>query len=182
MIRLYHVSMANFDEFKISEDLLRTNKDNLAEGMGIYFSDKESFCENYPGKYIYVVDVETKNIWDFSKRITVENILKRLSKQIGINLFNYVSKNSLYGVLDGSISVTQFYKEIQLSLDSDCEFYESYGEQSEEIFEKVQDEYQKILNERLFIKYFDIGYNSIIYICNHDENKIPIIEKRTKED
>ena len=176
MTRLYHGSVSDFEEFKISENLLKTRKENLQEGLGIYFSTDENFAKNY-GNFTYIVDINEKDCWDFTSEDTFKYFIKRLSKVIDIDLDMYVPKNTILLATKGSISVVNFSKEINLLLDS-CEyFYSTHGNFAEEIFETISNEYKKILCEKQFLKYYDNSFNAVIYLCIHDAEKIKITQK-----
>lgn len=180
---IYHGSTKDFNKFEIAEKHLSTsNKDNLVEGMGIYFADNKEFVKSY-GNIIYTVEMDEKDCWDFTKKATIENFISIIAKKVNFPIRSFMSNESVDWVLDGDISIRNYPREIMLQLDSRESFYLELGERdSEELFDKITEEYNKILYSKRFFKYFDKSFKSVIYLCTNNENTVKIISKERVED
>ena len=180
---LYHGSTKDFNKFEIAEKHLSTsNKDNLVEGMGIYFADNKEFVESY-GNIIYTVEMDEKDCWDFTKKATIENFISTIAKKVNFPIRSFMSEGSISGILEGDISIRNFSREIMLQLDSHESFYLELGEKdSDQLFDEITDEYNKMLYLKRFFKYFDKSFKSVIYLCTNNEDTVKIISKERVED
>lgn len=178
---LYHGSTKDFDKFEIAEKHLSTKIENLIEGMGIYFSDKKEFAKSY-GSYIYTVELDENDCWDFTNPKTMPMFIDKVAKKVNFPIMNFLSKDSFEWILNGNLSIRRFSREIMLQLDSTETFYEVLGNKdSEELFEEITIEYEKLLYSKRFFKYFDTSFQTVIYLCTNGENTVKIISKERVE-
>lgn len=175
-MKLFHGSIYDFDKFEISEKHLRTKKDSLMEGLGIYFSEQKDFAKDY-GNYVYTIDFDENNCWDFTDKKIIKKIIEKVSKKVNFDVSAFIPEISIDSLIDGRISATKFSREITLWLDSNESFYSIFEDDTDELFEKIETIYEEILNEKDFIKYFDCSFKANIYLCRNNAEKL----KFTKE-
>ena len=177
LVKLFHGSIYDFEQFEISEKHLRTKKDSLMEGLGIYFSTEKDFAKDY-GNYVYTIELDEKNCWDFTDKKVIKNIIKKLSQKVRLDLSAFIPQISIDSLISGQISATKFSREIILWLDSTESFYSIFEDDTEELFENIEAFYEDILNEKDFIKYYDSSFKANIYLCRNNAEKI-IFTKET---
>ena len=178
---LHHGSTKDFDKFEISEKHLSTKIENLIEGMGIYFSDNKEFVKSY-GNFIYTIDMDNNDCWDFTNPETMPMFIDKISEKVKFPILNFLSPNSFEWILNGNLSIRRFSREIMLQLDSVETFYEVLGNRdSEELFEEITKEYEKLLFSKRFFKYFDASFKTVIYLCTNKEDTVKILSKERVE-
>lgn len=162
---LYHGSNNLFDQFVIDEKYSTHNW--LMEGLGIYMINDRSVAESY-GKYLYFVDVDEKLISDFTSKKYILSVLKELERKVGIKFLSYINiENVICMILDGSLTITNLYKEITDLLDSNETFYSkhmkliTYGDDC--LYVKIKDYFNELVNP--VIKYNDNSFTECVYIC-----------------
>lgn len=64
---IYHGSNHRFEKPRISRSLTEKKSTAENEGAGLYFSTDRSVAESY-GKYLYVIEIDDKDIMDFRKK------------------------------------------------------------------------------------------------------------------
>ena len=173
---LYHGSNREFDSVIIDKELAIHSLSSLAEGYGFYMTENKAIANRY-GQYLYEVSVTEDEITDFTKKQTIKKVISQISKETNVNLSKYVNIDLLLeGVLSGNISVTKLYKEINDYLDSHEEFYNIYGHlityEDDCLFEKIKLSF--LSNIKDILKYYDISFNTHIYICFRNPEKLNI--------
>jgi hypothetical protein len=182
MKTVYHGSAHKFTTFEIKEEFVNSNVLNLAEGLGVYMTDNEDMAANY-GPYLYSIEISDDSVTDFTKRETIELLLKDISSDIGIELSGYLDLESIIlGVLSGNISVTKFYKEISDWLDSDATFYEEYADrityEDDCLFKELEISFFK--NVKSILKYYDMSFTESVYVCFREPEKLVIVSMNEK--
>ena len=171
MVRLYHGSSSDFNKFEIAEKNLKTKMDSLMEGMGIYFTESKEFAEGYGG-IIYEVEMDENDCWDCTNKKVLLFFLDEVSKKVNFPVNNYVPYTCIDGIITGDCSVTKFGREMTMWLDSTESFYSEYTEDADELFEKIIEEYEKLLSQKRFIKYWDKSFNCNVYLCRNNEDTV----------
>lgn len=174
---LYHGSNRIFKEFKISEELAITNKDNLVEGYGVYMTDDKSFAKNH-GNNVYTIDVSNSLISDFTDKQYILSLLNKIEKDVDICFNDYFDIDSLIeSTLSGKILITKFYKEIVDLLDSTELFWQDFGNkityEDDCIFKKIENSFYNNISS--IYKYYDNSYKKNIFICVKNEENLKII-------
>lgn len=182
MKTVYHGSVHKFTAFEIKEEFVERGVHNLAEGLGVYMTENEDMATGY-GPYVYSIKISENSVTDFTKRETIELLLKDISSDIGIELSGYLDLESIVlGVLSGNISVTKFYKEISDWLDSDASFYEEYADrityEDDCLFKELELSFFK--NVKSILKYYDLSFADSVYICFREPEELAIVSMTEK--
>lgn len=175
---LYHGSINKFNQFEIKEDILRTRKENLVEGVGVYMADNMEFVKGY-GNYIYKIDIDNKDISDFTNRKYILSIINKMENILNINFSSYFDiEDLILDVLEGWTQVTTLYKYITDILDSKESFYNDYSDlityEDDCIFEKFKNVFLSITKNTF--KYYSRDFKQNIYICKDKVEKLNIID------
>ncbi|HHT7008916.1 hypothetical protein [Bacillus cereus group sp. BfR-BA-01328] len=182
MVTLFHCSNRVFDEFKISKELAVHKEHILVEGYGIYMTKNFSVASSY-GDVVYSVDVKEEDIIDCTLEEEVNDFLEKVGNEVGINFSDYINiEDLIMYVIEGKISITKMYKEINLQLDSNESFYLDFeGKityESDCIHRQIEDVVMK--NLKSVIKYNDKSLGEI-YICHKNPEVLEIVNVQEKE-
>lgn len=168
---LYHGSYKKFNKFEISEVLsIHDSQTVLPEGIGIYMIDDKEFTKSY-GNFIYKVEIKENNIFDATNKKEIKNKIDELNSSIiGVNIYNYLTKNNLedvlHGVLRGNLSIVRLGREISLLLDSKEEFWSDNEDNAQEILDAIEELWECFMQE-VVIRYYDKSFDRDIFISKN---------------
>lgn len=176
-ILVYHGSPSSFKKFKIEEKLSNRSISLLAEGLGIYMSENVELASTY-GSYLYQIELQVKDITNFTNEQEIRNLLQNMSNEVEIDLESEIDANAIItGLLSGNISTTSMFKEISDWLDNNESFHQRYGDfityEDDCIFERIKNSF--LQNVKDIILYYDKSFNAPVYICFKNEQNLKII-------
>lgn len=175
---IFHGSSRKFDAFIIDPALTITNELSLMEGVGIYLTEKYDLA-NGIGAYTYIVEVDDKNITDMTDARVIRNVVRKTLQKVDSSLIRFIKLDNLVeGVKSGQISVTKLFRELELLLDSNENFYARYGDKitfdDDCLYKKIEEAYLETVGDVL--KYYDSGYGHDNYICFRNPECLHIVK------
>ena len=151
------------------------------EGLGVYFSTILDVAASY-GKYIYIIEVNDRVVYDFTKRKVCERFINAIAAEVylkcGVNIIDILGRETINSLTTymhcGGISIYGLDREINLLLDSTEEWYTSYSESKrEEILKCIR----KYVREHLFVYLFTYNVRGVGVIKNIDPAYVRLVKK-----
>lgn len=175
MLNLFHSSNSKFEEFKISKELSNTELKQLKQGLGVYMSADKSSVENY-GKYLYTINIDEKQISDFTNKNYITSLFEKISKEVDVDLLGIIGVDTLVDCLStGFYPVTNF-EDISLLLDSYDMFYFQYSSlltyDENCLLKKIEKAYFETIND--IVKYYDEDLEKDVYVCFRNPENLKI--------
>lgn len=129
---LYHGSYHNFD-FPNMSQIKKYSKESslLNEGHGLYCTTMPEVAKSY-GKYIYEINVDTKDVKVFNSysgvQYYIERIIIFIKEKNNVDISPYININNIAAyVVSGKIGLCNIGREIDKILDNSESFYNRYG-------------------------------------------------------
>lgn len=143
---------------------LRGERENLAEGNGIYMTDTLSVAKDY-GCFIHYIEVSEEHISDFTNKENIEKTILNTLRAISLEDIYYdIDIDSIIeDILYGTGSILNIGREIGLHLSS----YENLTKKYEDVLYDVDSMINTEIKNHIkdVIKYKSKGIDGIVYLC-----------------
>ena len=151
------------------------------EGLGVYFSTILDVAASY-GKYIYIIEVNDRVVYDFTKRKVCERFINAIAAEVylkcGVNIRDILGSeavNSLTTYMHcGGISIYGLDREINLLLDSTEEWYTSYSESRRR---SVLSCVSKYIKNQLLVYLFTYNIKDVGIIKRLDPSYVKLVQR-----
>ena len=176
---VYHGSMHNFKKLRISKSLVDKKSTFYNEGIGIYFSTDYNTAKTYGG-YVYTIEIDDAHFYDFR---SIDDCIKYLNEMTkyarvksGVCIDKYISVRNITEYMQhGKISIAKLWKEINLLLDNNEDFYNDFSmSRRESVYRALKAYNKKHLDSYMFTYHIP----NIGIIKNLDTVKIIDKQKR----
>lgn len=156
-MRVYHGSNTEFNELKISKDLLKTTECNLVEGLGIYCMETEQLKGFF--HYMYELEIITE-CTDFTKKSVAKKFVDNYNKT-----FKKLTKCSILAIYP------ELIQDIQTGYNTISSFEQIRNwiynspetcDLEDSIIEQLETEY--LQNVPKVYKYYDKNYGDVVII------------------
>lgn len=174
-MKLYHgTNKGIFEKLEI-----RAEGSYLAEGPGVYMTDLFRVAKDY-GSYVYELNIPDKNISDFTRYESVEEILKNTLKSLDLSdLFYDIDMEYIIdSILTGDGCILDVGRDISLYIDSSEYTSTKYAYLEEDTGESIDDIINNALKNNLkeVIKYKTKDIDGFVYLCFKNPEIIKIIK------
>lgn len=159
-MKLYHgTNKGCFDTLQLKGD-----RENLAEGRGIYMTDTLNVAKDY-GCYIHHIEVNDSHISDFTNKQYIEKTIQKTLKAISLEDIYYdIDMTSIIeDILYGTGSILNIGREIGLQLSSYENLTNKYEDVLHDIDTMINTEIKNHIKD--VIKYKSKGIDGIVYLC-----------------